>query len=70
MSAPPAPPPPANGNGLRHIEAATRRAERARARFDEELDGLIDDLREAREVLRAEAEAREGDGDEHERGAW
>jgi hypothetical protein len=58
--------PPANGNGLERIEVATRRAERARDRFDRELDGLIEDLREARDVLRGEAEAREDD--EHERG--
>lgn len=58
-----APPPP---HGAAEIERAIGRAERARDRFDEELDGLIADLHEARDAIRAnplpgEAPADEGD---------
>jgi hypothetical protein len=57
----PRPGPPRNG--LAEIEGAVRRAESARARFDQELDGLIHDLREARDAIKANPLPGEGGGD-------
>jgi len=51
---PPPPPPPDNGSGHREVERAIRRAEVAKQKFDQELDGLIEDLHEARAAIRSD----------------
>ena len=61
----PPPPPPPNG-GHREVERAIRRAETAKRRFNAELDGLIEDLHEARAAIRADPLPGEGEPPERQ----
>lgn len=47
------------------VDRALSRAEQARERFDRELEGLIDDLKEAQEAIRGDDDGQRDD----ERGA-
>jgi hypothetical protein len=52
---------------MAEVDRAIARAERAQDKFARELAGLIEDLHEAREAIRATPLPGEGGGDDRER---
>lgn len=58
-ASPPDPPPPPPGRV--EMDRAIQRAERAKQKFAQELDGLIQDIHEAREAIRADPLPGEGE---------
>lgn len=70
MSTNPSTSQPPNGErpngGQVEVERAIKRAEAAKDKFNQELEGLIEDLHDAREAIRANRLPGEGNGDERE----